>query len=107
VFASHLAPKKIRGVLAGDDGIQILLDTLGSVGLTPPSGFMATGSAFLEIPQSTKLLNEMLPDAADLSPEQCAASDDDNGALLPKDFLLGAIHPRARETGILQGTKLL
>src|SRR6266480_7447497 len=48
----------------------------------------------------------MLADAPDLAPQQCTAPRDHNCTLAPKDFLLGALHPHTRETGILQGTKL-
>jgi len=40
-FARDLAPKKILDVLAGNNGVQILLNIRYRVGLAPPAGFMA------------------------------------------------------------------
>src|SRR6266480_6930738 len=40
-FARDLAPKKTLDVLAGNNGVQILLNIRYRVGLAPPAGFMA------------------------------------------------------------------
>src|SRR5436309_15133631 len=67
---------------------------------------MAAGDSFLEIPQGAQLFAQMLPDAADLPPEQGAAAGDDDGALLPKDFLLRPIRSRPAESAIVQRLNL-
>jgi len=43
-------PKENQRSTGRDDGIQIVLDALGGVGLTPPSWFMAVSDPFREIP---------------------------------------------------------
>src|SRR5207237_10770138 len=83
------SPKKTLDVLAGNNGVQILLNIRYRVGLAPPAGFMAAGDSFLEIAQGTHLFGQMLPDAPDLPSEQGAAAGDDDRALAPKDLLLG------------------
>src|SRR5205823_8290440 len=54
-FARDLAPKKILDVLAGKNGVQILLNIRYRVGLAPPAGFMAAHDSFLEIAQGPHL----------------------------------------------------
>ena len=106
-FARDLAPKKILDVLAGNNGVQILLNIRYRVGLAPPAGFMAADDSFLKIAQGTHLFGQMLPDAPDLPSKQGAAAGDDDRALPPKDLLLGAIRAHPGEGGIVQGMKLL
>lgn len=97
VLVSNLAPKKLANILAGDDRIQVLLNTLLGIGLAFPAGFIATGDTSLKIAQCPELLGQMLPYATDLAIEQSAASGNDDGALLPKHLFLGAINPNAFE----------
>ena len=90
-LVSNLPPKKISDILARDDRIQILLNTLRCVGFAFPARFMAACDAFLQVTQSVQLLRKVLPDAANLSLEQSAAAGDDDRTLPSKNFLLGAI----------------
>ena len=104
-FASDLSPKKIRDILAGDDLIQTLLQTLLGVGFAFPSRFMAAGNAVLKITQGLQLLGEVLPYAAHLSLEQGPASGDNDGALLSKNFFLRTMNPNAFEKRVFDVTK--
>src|SRR5437763_13971228 len=45
-FARDLAPKKILDVLAGNTGVQIILNIRYRVGLDTPAGFLAVGDLF-------------------------------------------------------------
>ncbi len=97
VLVSNLAPKKLVNILAGDDRIQVLLNTLLGIGLAFPAWFIAAGDTSLKIAQCSELLGQMLPYPTDLAIEQSAASGNDDGALLPKHLFLGAINPNAFE----------
>ena len=48
-WVSNLPPKKISDILARDDRIQILLNTLLCVGFAFPARFMAAREAFLQV----------------------------------------------------------
>ena len=104
MFARNHSPKEISNILAGNDLVQARLKALLGIGFPLPSGFMAAGNTFLKIPQGLQLLGEMLPYAADLSPEQSTASSDYDRAFPSENFFLCSINPNTLKKRISNGT---
>lgn len=99
----HAGREEIADVLPRRLRLELLFETLACEGLAAPACLMAPFDAPLEIAEGSDLFHEVLTYPPHLAAEQGLAAGNENGALLPEDFLLCAKDAQPLEKRSFQG----